>query len=87
MMARIATSYSELPFDITISACQHGCQCRAESVGDGSNDLDDEGYCQNWCRSRHYTCGHTKAHIDGIDCRGCNIKENDYGENVLYMKF
>jgi len=60
------------------NACQHGCQCRAESVGDGSNDLDDEGYCQNWCRSRHYTCGHTKAHIDGIDCRGCNNIENDY---------
>ena len=73
---------------LIITACHHGCQCRAGSIGDksGGDDIDDEGYCRNWCRSRHYTCGHTQAHIDGIDCRGCNNFENDYGENVLYMK-
>ena len=85
MMARMGISYSDLPFDLIISACHQGCQCREERVEDKliGDDIDDEGYCRNWCRSRHYTCGHTQAHIDGIDCRGCNNNENDFGENVL----
>ena len=69
---------------LIISACHHGCQCRAGSIGDksGGDDIDDEGYCRNWC-SPYYYCGHTKAYIDGIDCRGCNSNENDHGKNLF----
>ena len=87
-MARMGISYSDLPFDLIISACHHGCQCRSGSKwGEEGNDIDNEGYCQNWCSPGGFYCGHTKDYTGGIDCRGCNNNENDFGENVLYIKY
>jgi len=61
------------------NACPHGCQCRAGATGYkwGRDELDDEGYCRNWC-SRSYYCGHTVNYMTGIDCRGCNNNSNDF---------
>ena len=72
--------FPHLPLDLIILACHHGCQCRAG--GGGGNEIDDEGYCQNWCSPGYY-CGHTRDYIIGIDCRGCNNYGNNFGKNVF----
>ena len=69
--------YRDLPLHLIILACHHGCQCRGD-------DIDDLGYCQNWCSPWHY-CGTTRDYIIGIDCRGCYYNKNDLGKNVFQI--
>ena len=68
--------------NLIISACPSGCRC-VSGEGEGSNEVDDEGYCNNWCGNRG-SCGHSEAYTSDpkgqIDCRGCTNIETDFGE-------